>query len=542
MSASRRARESDVEVVRPQDREENKPLLGRKSMLVGMLTSGFVVANAATANAGTVKPGTIAAAQNAYVLRWAPATAYVFGQQVTNPNNDVATANVGHTSSSAYATDTAKWTLSATCASKATEVTVTSGRLSDASLVAQFGSGSSGARLDSVPVNVKACGAVGNGVSGTADTAGVKAAIALVQGAPTVGITGGRIIFPPGEYVITQTINLTRFSGEIAGAGIGNPPNYSPSPGQGTVLRWAGPAGAPIFLVRDSAMVTFTGLRIEGSDTAIPSYLIESRHTSGEGAGTNAQLCVEKCALGIWPWSSQGLNKGKAAVGIGFTGDNGDNDQFHISDTVIQGCPVGLDLPNSQSIWGNITDSMFANCITAGIRTNASLDANNIQFDDCAVDIKTYGSYSSARINVHGWYSERAQRIFDATTSLAALNVFGGLWTLGGGGAMTGDAFLNHANVTGGGQVNLQGATIVNQLGAWPNIVATGAGGGTTGLFRMVGCVHAGMTTADLIITNGVGNSNGVNVVIDDAEIQTRQWLGSGVALKGGLVTSHLPS
>lgn len=142
---------------------------------------------------------------------------------------------------------------------------------------------------------------------------------------------------------------------------------------------------------------------------------------------------------------------------------------------------------------------------------------------------------------MHGWYSERSRRIFDATNSLAALNVFGGHWTFGGVAQMTGDTFLNHTNLTGGGQVNLNGVWIVNQLGHWPNIVATGRGGGTTGLFRMVGCVHLGMTTADLIITNATGNPNGVNVVIDDAEIQTRQWLGSGVALKAALVTSHLP-
>ena len=390
-------------------------------------------------------------------------------------------------------------------------------------------------------VSVKSYGAIGNG--STNDAAAINAAITAVQGASvTSGITGGRLYFPPGEYLINSTINLNRFSGELVGAGVGNPPNYGASPGQGTVLRWAGATGQPMFLMRDYAMVTISEMRLEGNNTNVPSYLIESRSTIGEGAGTEGQLRIEKCVLGTWPWSTQGVNVGTAAVAIGFTGYNGNNDQFHISDSIIQGCPVGLDLPNSQSIWGNITDSMFGSCTTAGIRANASFDANNIQFDDCAVDIKTYGSYGSARINIHGWYSERSLRLFDATTSLAAINVFGGLWTLGGGGSMTGGIFLNHTNLTGGGQVNLDGLSIVNQLGAWPNIVGTGAGGGTTGLFRMVGCVHAGLTAADLNITNAVGNTNGVNVIIDDAEIQTRQWLGSGTSLNAGLVTNHLPT
>jgi hypothetical protein len=48
------------------------------------------------------------------VPRWAPATAYTIGQQVVSPNNDVVSANVGHTSSAAYATDVAKWAVSST--------------------------------------------------------------------------------------------------------------------------------------------------------------------------------------------------------------------------------------------------------------------------------------------------------------------------------------------------------------------------------------------------------------------------------------------
>ena len=47
---------------------------------------------------------------------WAPATVYTLGQQVVSPNNDVVSANVGHTSAAAYATDVAKWTVSSTYA------------------------------------------------------------------------------------------------------------------------------------------------------------------------------------------------------------------------------------------------------------------------------------------------------------------------------------------------------------------------------------------------------------------------------------------
>jgi hypothetical protein len=111
------ARKGSVDLTRAQDRVDGTPLLGRKSVLMGIVASGFVAANVAhpsSASAGTIKP--VAAPQPAYVFKWAPATAYSVGQQVISPNNDVVSANVAHTSSAAFATDSAKWTLSASYA------------------------------------------------------------------------------------------------------------------------------------------------------------------------------------------------------------------------------------------------------------------------------------------------------------------------------------------------------------------------------------------------------------------------------------------
>lgn len=102
----------------PRSRDQARgPLLGRKSVLMGMLASGFVVNGAASAAAaGTVKP--IAATQPPYAPKWTPATPYPLGQQVLSPNNDVVSAKIAHTSSAAYATDAAKWALSPTYALK----------------------------------------------------------------------------------------------------------------------------------------------------------------------------------------------------------------------------------------------------------------------------------------------------------------------------------------------------------------------------------------------------------------------------------------
>jgi hypothetical protein len=99
-----------------QERTGNPPMLGRKSVLIGMLTSGFVIANTVQPSdamaRGTLK--TIVATQPADAPKWTPNTAYALGQQVISPNNDVASAKVAHTSSAAYTSDALKWALSST--------------------------------------------------------------------------------------------------------------------------------------------------------------------------------------------------------------------------------------------------------------------------------------------------------------------------------------------------------------------------------------------------------------------------------------------
>lgn len=88
------------------------PLLRRKSVLMGMLASGFVATNAAQGSSA------VAATAPSYAARWAPSTAFVLGQQVVSPNNDVVSAKVAHTSSATYLADMPKWTHSSTFISK----------------------------------------------------------------------------------------------------------------------------------------------------------------------------------------------------------------------------------------------------------------------------------------------------------------------------------------------------------------------------------------------------------------------------------------
>jgi len=80
-----------------------------------MFASGAVIANAAMPSADT---GRASSSPFGTVTKWAPDTAYPVGAQVINPNNDIGSALVAHTSGAVYSTDTAKWKLSNTFAAK----------------------------------------------------------------------------------------------------------------------------------------------------------------------------------------------------------------------------------------------------------------------------------------------------------------------------------------------------------------------------------------------------------------------------------------
>ncbi len=165
---------------RAADRAGNRHLLGRKSVLMGMLTSGFVIANAANpsvAGAGTVKP--VAAALPAYVVRWTPATGYLLGQQVISPNNDVVSAKVAHTSAAVFATDKSRWAL--------------------------------GCTYEGAGICVRSYGATGNGV--TLDHVAINAAITANPGRTihlTPGPSGAAVYQIDADYLGGKGIRLNQ--------------------------------------------------------------------------------------------------------------------------------------------------------------------------------------------------------------------------------------------------------------------------------------------------------------------------------------------
>ena len=335
--------------------------------------------------------------------------------------------------------------------------------------------------------------AVAPAATGTAatDTANIQALINSIENAPvSAGVIGRTVVFPPGEYVLNDTITMDQWAGSFIGQGAGNSPAYSSDPGHATVFRWAGANDRPMFLITDSRSLSFENLRLEGNNTNPPTYGLEFRNAGG-AAGTNEHIKISRCLIGKGTWSSQGTNTGAIGIGVGFTGTNANNDQFHIADTVFSGVATGVALPNSQSIWGLFTNVFFSTCTTAGISSAASFTATNLSFNACAIDIKVT---STARPLVTGWWSEGATRIYDLAAG-AAMSVIGGKWTITS--PMQGAAAMNAQNLVGA-DLTIRDVTVSYQITPKPPLYARGGYAPVPYRIAVEGCAGWSITELDV--------------------------------------------
>lgn len=349
-------------------------------------------------------------------------------------------------------------------------------------------------------VNVQDHGATGDGV--TDDTAALNTLINSLK--PAVGVGGAKLYFPPGEYVISDTLLFNRWSGLIEGAGLGNSPKYTAGPGRATVIRWAGPTGKAMFRLRDYRHIRIENIRFEGNDTTPPDFAIESWNGGSDTAGTAASLVVDNVAIGKWPWSTQGTNKGLVGVGVGFTGTNTNNDQFRLRDVTITGCSTGVSLPNTQSIWGTADNLTISTASVAGIATSASITGINWAFDNCAIDIQIN---STAKVNVVGHYSERSARILDFT-GLGSASILGGNWKLAAP-MTTSSRFISHTTAIAQAGVSLYNVSISTSLSPHPKLYVRafgGAGIGNPGRLAMHECITT-MTMSDFDVASTSGNA-----------------------------------
>lgn len=311
------------------------------------------------------------------------------------------------------------------------------------------------------PISPFRYGAVGDG--STDDTTSLQAMINALQSSKIAGIVGGDAHIPAGDYVISDTLLLDKFAGIVRGAGVGNG-KISYGPGQTTNIRWNGPSTKPMILAKDYRHVQIRDLRLQGSDAIPPTYGIESHVLAGMTQGHSSNLALQNVVIGKFPWNSNGTNIGKVKAGIGFTGDNGNNDQWHIQDCFIRGADVGIDVPNPQSIWSHLQDTTLWEC-GIGVKTSAHLTGTNVRFQLCDTD---WEIDSSAQVTVHGGFSEHSKLLVHLLYSTGRYIQYGGTWTLQAD--LGTNPFLIHEDATNGGGIILDGVNIQNQVTPHPKI------------------------------------------------------------------------
>ncbi len=272
-------------------------------------------------------------------------------------------------------------------------------------------------------VSPREFGGYGDGVH--TDTLAVQAAINAC--AVTIGLGGGKLDLSDGEWLIDDTLLIYRQMLWIIGTGWGNGKSYTNNASKGTCIKWAVGAGQkPMLQIRDSLGVKIQGVRFQGansdhvSDT--PTAAIDFHNVAGDAIGSNSTLVVDSCYIGSYPWGADAKKDHAVTTGILFGGDNANNDQWIIRDSIIKGCKsVGVDVPNSQSVWGHIQDTVIDSC-PVGIHANADFQATNIQFNACDLDWQIDGTTSAW---VYGYFAEGSKQ-FARLGAWVKFTVYGG--------------------------------------------------------------------------------------------------------------------
>lgn len=309
-------------------------------------------------------------------------------------------------------------------------------------------------------------GATGDG--SVDDSPALQAAFSALGSEPGTtgnppGVTGARLLVPPGDYVLGSTIRIHRFAGVVQGSGLGMGPlpQGALNTGFGTVFRWNGPPGQPMFEVTDSRLLQLRDLRFMGRDDGPPSVGVRFlKDRPSHSQGTNGEMLVSDCYFGTWPWTAG--NRGLITGAIEFAGDVGDNDQFRLVRCHFSGATgastSGVRILSTQSVWGSMTDCVFDR-LEVGCTTRSSSLMVNPQFNACATDIEVG---STARLGVLGWQSEGSGRLA-RLEGPAAITVEGGSCQIDGSRMAPGSALIDAYP-----SVNRQTISLRNMLFTYP--------------------------------------------------------------------------
>lgn len=291
---------------------------------------------------------------------------------------------------------------------------------------ARMQTGSPSKADESYAIDLKHFGAKGDGIAD--DTAAIQKALDAAGNNSPWGTRGTLILVPPGEYLISSTLNVRRMAFEMVGCGYGNSLAYVPSPGKASVFRWNGPPNMPMMKIRDSYGISIRRIRWEGKVGVAGTTAINLNWVAEDQQGTNGATVIEQCYFGRYSHTGQGIWKGDLAHGILMDGENGNNDEFKIDRCTFVGCTTAaMRMVNTQSVWGSVNNCTVSQS-GVGIATAAHLTGYNLCFDSCGSDFKID---STAHVRVFGWQSEHSKKLASLSAD-AALFADGGYIQLGG--------------------------------------------------------------------------------------------------------------
>lgn len=388
----------------------------------------------------------------------------------------------------------------------------------------------SGIRIGEERVPITKFGARGDG--STDDTSALLEAVRRTRptrDSPAAGISGFQLTVPPGEYLLSDTIQFYRWAGLFEGVGVGASPSYV-VPGNASVFRWIGANDRPMFKIKDSRHVSIRNMRLEGNDTTPPTYLIECNNLTADNQGHNSNLTFEDLYLGAFTWSSQGSDKGAASVGIGWTGNDGSNDQWYINRCFFRSLSTaGLYLPNIQSIWGSITNSTLWGC-GVGIKSVAAFSGYNLGFQGCGKDVELNGS-NDKPVHISDWFSEHSGQICHITDR-GRMFISSGLWTLHS--EMTSNPMLRHDNAINGSGFIVDGVYVSTALATHPKIKMTATNVGTPGRLALREVRLLVDLTTGFDLTTSASSGLDVNLQFGDYNV-------TGLRLTTGTISSIQP-
>lgn len=228
-------------------------------------------------------------------------------------------------------------------------------------------------------------------------------------------LTGRVINLPRGIFNLYETVDLNQKSLIIRGAGSGI---------DGTIIKWRGAAGQPMFRARDCARIDWEDFTILGDDVSPPLAAIYLESLAAGTVGTNEHCGVRRINFGRNYTKALGELKGKMDYGVLVGGvSNTNNDSFTIEDCQLYDCSLaGIEIRNPQSIWGNLRNVNFDTC-GYGLNTDADIFAYNLTFNrNTITDIR---ADAASRVQVLGFQSEHAKLLFDVRPG-ASLFIDGG--------------------------------------------------------------------------------------------------------------------